>query len=132
MGAKAEESDLAVRMVREIAREQGGQRMSDAELSRRSGVPYATLRRLLTEDPRRGPITVRQIDSLCSALGLSPAELMTRALAAASAAEHANTGGAITAQESAEIDDVIKKMRGPHGHTPGESGYDSGTIASGT
>lgn len=104
MGAMPEESPLAVQMIREVRREAGAQRVSDAELSRRSGIPYATLRRLVTEDPRRGPITIRQVEALAKALGVDPVNLMGRAVRASRL---------LSESESDEVDDVVQKMTRP-------------------
>ena len=106
--------------------------MQAKDVYQAAGISKSVWDRSIRSMDRASALKLDQVAAISKAIGMPLADLMREAEAMVVASEHANTGGAITAQESAEIDDVIKKMRGPHGHTPVESGYDSGTIASGT
>jgi len=111
----------------EIRAERNAQKRTQADVFETVGI---SKRAYIKYEAGTMPLNTAQLAAISACLNVSASTLMAKAEARLSRAQHADTGGAITAQESAEIDDVIKKMHGPHGHTPGESGYDSGTIAS--
>jgi len=111
----------------EIRAERARLRMSQADVAASAGIPTRTYVRYETGQRK---INTDQLFAIARGLRLDATELVQRASQAVASGRYAETGGAITARESAEIDDVIEKMHPPRDLPLDETG-ESGTSATG-
>lgn len=81
MGTNARDVDVLARAIAaEIRAEQARQNLTLRALASRSGVPHSTLSKSLNE---QRVLDVEELGKVCAALGIEPAEIFTRAAAAA-------------------------------------------------
>lgn len=122
-----EPTTLSEALGAEIRAERKAQRRTQADVFQAIGI---SKRAYIKYESGVMPLNTIQLAAISAYLGVSAGELVAKAEARLARAQHTETGGAITARESAEIDDVIEKMH-PHKDLPLDETGESGTSATG-
>lgn len=125
--AGREPMTLSEALGAEIRAERNAQKRTQADVFEAVGI---SKRAYIKYEAGAMPLNTIQLAAICAHLGVSASELVAKAEARLAKAQHTGTGGAISARESAEIDEVVEKMH-PRRVLPLDETDESGTIATG-